>query len=122
MSVSTQGNVINLEAEVDIRQGDLRVQAERARIYFDAAPRRVGRDALTRAELRGNVRFSFGKGTAQIRGSCDRAEFLPHESVVLSGNVQATRGGNIIRGRQIIYYLHTGWIKVSEAEGVMQAE
>ena len=122
LTVSTQGNVINLEDEVEIKQGNMRVQANTARIYFNDTQRKVGRAAITKVELRGRVRFSFGSGTEKISGSCDRAELLPQESIVLSGRAQATRGGNTIRGTQIIYYLHTGWIKVTEAEGVMRSE
>ncbi len=122
LKASTQGNVINLEDEVEIKQGNVQVQADTARIYFDGGARKMGRDAIVKVELRGQVRFSFGHGTAKVRGSCDRAELLPQESIVLSGRAQATRGGNTIRGSQIIYYLHTGWIKVTEAEGVIRSE
>lgn len=122
LTVSMQGNVINLEDEVEIKQGNIQVQADTARIYFDDAQRKVEREAITKVELRGNVRFSFGDGKDKIHGSCDKAEFLPPESIVLSGRAQATRGGNTIRGTQIIYYLHTGWIKVMEAEGVIRSE
>ena len=122
LTVSTQGNVINLADEVDIKQGDLHVQADAARIYFDATQRTVAREAIIKVELRGNVRFSFGHGVEKIHGSCDRAELLPSESIVLSGRVQAKRGGNKILGAQIIYYLHTGWIKVIEAEGEIRVQ
>ena len=122
LTVSTQGNVINLEDEVEIKQGNLRVQANTARIYFNDTQRKVGRAAITKVELQGQVRFIFGSGTEKISGSCDRAELLPQESIVLSGRAQAKRGGNTIRGTKIIYYLHTGWIKVTEAEGVIRSE
>ena len=121
LTISTQGNVINLIDEVEIRQGDMQVQANRARIYFDASARQVRHEAVTKVELQGRVRFSFGQGREKIHGSCDRAEILPSESIVLSGRAQATRRGNALRGTQIIYYLHTGWIKVIEAEGVIQS-
>ena len=120
LTVSTQGNVINLTDAVEIKQGDLQVQADNARIYFDDAARKVGREAIKKVELRGNVRFSLGR--EKIHGSCDQAELLPSESIVLSGRAQATRGGNVMRGAQIIYYLHTGWLKVTEAEGVIRTE
>lgn len=122
LTFSTQGNVIHLDNGVEIEQGTIQVQADTARIYFDGGPRKVGREAIVRVELQGQVRFSFGKGAEKISGSCDKAELLPAESIVLSGRAQATQGGNTLRGAQIIYYLHTGWIKVSEAEGVIRTE
>lgn len=122
LTVSMQGNVIHLDNEVEIEQGNVHVQADTARIYFDSGLRKVGREAIVKVELQGQVRFSFGSGAEKISGSCDKAELLPAESIVLSGRAQATQGGNTIRGAQIIYYLHTGWIKVSEAEGVIRTE
>ena len=122
LTVSTQGNVINLTDEVEIKQGNMQVQADSARIYFDDASRKVGRESVTKVELLGNMRFSSGEGAEKIRGSCDKAELLPPEKIVLTGRAQVTRGNNTIRGTQIIYYLHTGWIKVTEAEGVIRAD
>ena len=122
LTLVPQDNVINLTTAVEIRQGDAVVYADTAQIFFQRSAKQAWRDAITKVVLRGRVRFSFGQGTAKVRGSSARAELLPQESITLSGDAQVTRGGNVLRGTSIIYYLHTGWIKVSEAEGVIQLE
>lgn len=119
LTVVPEHNIINLDADVEIRQGNVLVQAEHARIHL--SDQEMRREAVTKVVLRGNVRFSFVHGQKKITGQAEHAKLLPLDSITLSGRAQITQGGNVLRGKKIIYYLLTGWIKVEEAEGVIRS-
>lgn len=120
LRVSTSDNVIYLEQAVEIKHGKTSVRADSGRIYFDPSDKRLHREAITRVVLHGNVRFSLGGERFSGRG--EHAELLPQESITLSGQVTAHRGDSTIRGTRVIYYLNTGWIKVSDAQGELRSE
>ena len=118
LTVVPEHNIINLDAAVEIRQGNVLVRAEHARIHLH--DKGIHREAVTKVVLRGNVRFSFVHGQKKISGRAEYAELLPLDSITLSGRAQITQGGNVLRGAKITYYLLTGWIKVDAAEGVIR--
>ena len=120
LTVVPEHNIINLNAEVEIRQGNVLVQAEHARVHL--SDKEMHREAVTQVVLRGKVRFSFIHGQKKITGQAEHAKLLPLDSITLSGRAQITQGGNVLRGKKITYYLLTGWIKVEEAEGVIRSE
>ena len=112
-------NIINLNANVEIKQGNVLVRAEHARIHL--SDKEMRREAVTKVVLRGNVQFSFIHDQKKITGQAEHAELLPLDSITLSGQAQITQGGNVLRGAKITYYLLTGWIKVEAAEGVIRS-
>lgn len=113
-----QGGVVVLEENVVVTQADMRIEADKATIHFDQATNEVIDCVAV-----GNVKFfrrdpeTGGPVTAEGR----EAVFNNRErTVTLKGDPKLVRGGDVVRGRQIIYDLTSGWVKADRVEGVVQ--
>lgn len=116
-AVKDQSRVV-LQEDVLITQGDFRLQADEATIYFD----KKTRDA-TKVIASGRVKAfkSDVELKQRVKAECNEAVFYNQErKMVLRGNAKLWRGEDLVRGKQITYELDTGWIKADRVEGVVQ--
>ena len=116
-AVKDQSRVV-LQEDVLITQGDFRLQADEATIYFDKKTREA-----TKVIASGRVKaFKADVELKQrVKAECNEAVFYNQErKMVLRGNAKLWRGEDLVRGKQITYELDTGWIKADRVEGVVQ--
>lgn len=113
-----QGGVVVLEENVVVTQADMRIEADKATIHFDQATNEV-----IDCVAIGNVKF-FRKDPetgSPVTADGREAVFNNRErTVTLKGDPKLVRGGDVVRGRQIIYDLTSGWVKADRVEGVVQ--
>ncbi len=116
-AMKDQSRVI-LKEDVLITQGDFRLQADEATIYFDQKTReamKVIASGRVKA-LKSDVELK-----QRVKAECNEAVFYNQErKMILRGNAKLWRGEDLVRGKQITYELDTGWIKADRVEGVVQ--
>lgn len=116
-AMKDQSRVV-LKEDVLITQGDFRLQADEATIYFDQKTREAMKVIAS-----GRVK-AFKSDTElkqRVKAECNEAVFYNQErKMVLRGNAKLWRGEDLVRGKQITYELDTGWIKADRVEGVVQ--
>lgn len=115
--------ILRLPEGVIITQGDLKLEANSADIYF--LKKGQGQEDIDKAELKGNVRVTrFSKLEAErISAKGDRAIFANSERKVdLIGNARVFKEGKLITGKQISYDLDSGNITIVKAEGYVKPE
>lgn len=112
------GGVVVLEENVVVTQADMRIEADKATLHFDQATNEVIDCVAV-----GNVHF-FRKDPETgnpVTAEGREAIFNNKErTVILKGDPKLTRGGDVVRGRQILYDLTSGWVKADRVEGVVQ--
>ncbi len=112
---------VELIEEVIITQGELRLEAERAKIFYDE-----GQKEVARVVAEGNVKiFNVERSTGEkMRAFCDKVEFLnKNRTVIMEGNARLWRGTqSVIRGKKITYEIDSGWIKGDRVAGELQPE
>lgn len=111
------GKLVELDRDVVVTQGNVKLEANRAKIFFNDA------DEVTKVVVTGDVKMT--KQTEQVEDRIsargNKATFYNQERrVTLSGRAALWRGGDVVRGKQISYNLDTGWITVDKVEGVVQ--
>lgn len=112
-----KGSLI-LEEDVVVTQDDIRLEADKATIYFEQG----GKD-VREVHAVGSVKFSrTDPDTGEpIRAEGKEAFFSnAKRSVVLKGEPVLHRGSDIVRGKAIYYDLKNGWVKADRVEGVVQ--
>lgn len=112
------GGTMILEKKVIVTQDDLRITADKAVLTVDKLTNEV-----TEVVATGNVKFSKKDPELGKTVTADSKEAVFNNStrtVVLKGDPKMVRGTDVIRGRQIIYDLTTGWVKATRVEGVVQ--
>lgn len=112
---------VELIEDVVVTQGDLRMEADRAQIFYDENQREVMKVVAT-----GNVKmFNVDKSTGEkMKAFCNEVHFLNSErTVVMEGNARLWRGTqSVIRGKKITYEIDSGWIKADRVAGELQPE
>ena len=95
--VSRTPTALSLRGRAELTQGDNRIRADRVEgVVTDGV--------LSRVEATGNVYFVTPDQT--IRG--DRATYTPaNDTIVLSGDVILTQGGNVMTGARLTYNTRT---------------
>lgn len=119
LSGMRQQGVIELHSNVRVRQADLYMQSDRARVFFDE------HNDVDKVEAIGRVRMSKkdAKTGDMIRAQSERADFdAGSQRVTLNGKAVLFRGRDTIRGDVIDYDLQSGWLKASKVKGVVQPE
>lgn len=115
-----QGTVELIE-DVIVTQGDLRMEADRAQIYYDENQKEVEKVVAV-----GNVKmFNVDKSTGEkMKAYCNQVQFLNKDrTVIMEGNARLWRGTqSVIRGKKITYEIDTGWIKADRVAGELQPE
>lgn len=121
---SRDGGIIHLVKNVVITQGQLRFQANEAKVYLNQNHQsQEEQDNVDRVEVIGDVQIAkFSEDpNEKITAKGDRAFFYNEKrKVVLIGNARFWRGGHLVKGKQISYDLDTGMITVDRAEGVVK--
>ena len=113
-----QGGVVVLEENVVVTQADMRIEADKATIHFDQATNEVIDCVAV-----GNVKFFRRDPETGNPVTADGREAVFNNrdrTVTLKGDPKLVRGGDVVRGRQIIYDLTSGWVKADRVEGVVQ--
>lgn len=111
-------NKVMLKEDVIVTQGDFRLEADEATIYFDPGTREANKVIAV-----GRVKAfkSDPELKQRVKAECNEAVFHNQErKMVLRGNAKLWRGDDLVRGKQITYELDTGWIKADRVEGVVQ--
>lgn len=114
----TENGIYTLSGQVDVRQGDARVLADRMQIYFaDETSNSVGSaDDISRIIATNN--FYYITPNQEVRG--DRGVYEKKDnSFTITGDVILLQGdGNIVTGDRLIYNLETNEARfVSSCKG-----
>ena len=117
LSGDRQGKFINLITNVEVKQGDVTINSDKATIFFD------DENNVIRVVAENNVKLirtaSFPQDRVTAKG--EEAVFLNKEQrVILKRNATLVRGNCVVRGKEISYNLNSGWVTVDKVEGVMQ--
>ena len=117
-----EGDVIFLEKNVVITQANLRFRADTAKVYLE---KDGDENSVRMAEFSGHVDVnkSSDDPAEEVTASGNKAQFFNDtRKVELIGNAHLWRGGHLIKGKQITYFVDTGMITVDEAQGVVKPE
>ena len=107
-----------LEEDVVVTQDDIRLEADKATIFFEPKSRDV-----REVHAVGSVRFSrTDPDTGQpIRAEGREAIFSNSKRLItMKGEPVLHRGEDVVRGKIIYYDLKNGWVKADRVEGVVQ--
>lgn len=107
-----------LEEDVVVTQDDIRLEADKATIFFEPKSRDV-----REVHAVGSVRFSrTDPDTGQpIRAEGREAIFSNAKRLItMKGEPILHRGEDVVRGKIIYYDLKNGWVKADRVEGVVQ--
>lgn len=113
-----EGGTLILEEDVVVTQDDIRIEADKATIFFEQG----GKD-VKEVHAVGSVKFSrTDPETGQpIRAEGKEAIFYnAKRNVVLKGDPILNRGDDVVRGKVIYYDLTNGWVKADRVEGIVQ--
>lgn len=112
---------VELIEEVVITQGELRLEADRAKIFYDE-----GQKEVARVLAEGNVKiFNVERSTGEkMKAFSNQVEFLnKNRTVILEGNARLWRGTqSVISGKKFTYEVDSGWIKGDRVAGELQPE
>jgi|688.fasta_scaffold20072_6 lipopolysaccharide transport protein LptA len=107
-----------LEEDVVVTQDDIRLEADKATIFFEPKSREV-----REVHAVGSVRFSrVDPDTGQpIKAEGREAIFSNSKRLItMKGEPVMYRGDDVVRGKVIYYDLKNGWVKADRVEGVVQ--
>ena len=117
-----EGDVILLERNVVITQENMRFRSDTAKVFLE---KDGDENSVRMAEFNGHVDVnkSSDNPAEEVTASGNRAQFFNDtRKVELIGNAHLWRGGHLIKGKQITYFMDTGMITVDEAQGVVKPE
>lgn len=109
--------MVELIENVVVTQSDLRLESNKAKIFFDEASKEVknlfafGNVKITKKdEVSGKPIKAFGES----------AEYDNEKQIMtLRGDAKLYKGDDVINGNVIYYNLKTGWIKAEQVKGVV---
>jgi lipopolysaccharide transport protein LptA len=108
--------MVELIQDVVVTQGDMKMEADHAQVFFDEASHEV-----QKVVAEGNVKIhGIDENSGEkFRAYGNQAVFLNKErTVVLEGNAKLWRGeDSVIRSKKITYEMDTGWIKADRVAG-----
>lgn len=110
LEIQQENNLAIWTGNVDVIQGDIRLQAKELRVSYgqaggdtDGAANVSG--SIRRIDARGDVFMSTPTETAKgDNGTYD----VVTKMITMNGNVVLTRGKNVLRGDQLVYNMVTG--------------
>ena len=111
---------LELTKDVHIAQGDMSLDADRAKVYFD-----VETDEVKNVVASGRVRLKKkDSATGQnVDATSDVAEFdAANQIITLKGDAKLKRGEDVIRGAVIKYNLESGWVRADKVRGVVRSK
>jgi lipopolysaccharide transport protein LptA len=118
LQLQKEAGIADLEDNVVVTKGDMRLESKKARIYFKADTSEIIRVVAT-----GDVRMQKHDPSLNktIRAQGEEAVFYNMEQrVTVRGNARLWRGSDLMKGKQIDYDMGTGIVKVQQVEGVVQ--
>ena len=102
-SLEAENNVL-FTGNVDARQADVRIQADKMTVFYTAAGKGKKQE-VKRLRCEGNVEITKGEWL----GTGKTMNYLAKErKVILSGDAKAWQDTNLITGNTIVYYLDEG--------------
>jgi lipopolysaccharide export system protein LptA len=110
LEVQQDKNLAIFTGNVDVKQGNIRLQAKELRVSYGQASGETKADAnvsgsIRRIDAKGDVFMSTPTETAKgDNGSYD----VVAKVITMTGNVVLTQGGNVLRGNQLVYNMVTG--------------
>jgi lipopolysaccharide export system protein LptA len=107
MESSQEENVVNFSGNVEARQNDFTILADRMTVHYaaDAPSKESGIRAVQSIKAEGNVRMKRENWTA----SCDRMEYYEKDrKVVLLGNSKVWQNNNMVTGERVEVFLDEG--------------
>lgn len=138
---SKDSKILELVRDVVVTQGNVKLEADNAKVFFNdqnevtkvLAFGRKDREKDEKKEKeerkeKDTARNGVVKMTKETDLPQDRISARGNEAifdntkrtVTLLGNAALWRGGDVVRGKQIVYNLDSGWINVDSVEGVVQ--
>jgi lipopolysaccharide export system protein LptA len=124
MSSTETDNTVKFSGNVDAKQGDLQLRSDTMTVYYTALPESGGAandDTTQRIEKLvcvGDVEIT----REDWLGTADKMTYYADTGarrLILSGNAKAWQGGNMVSGREIIYYPDEGRSEVVGGAGVV---
>lgn len=106
---------VELEKNVVVTQGSMRLEADHAQAYYDEVTRE-----LIKVVCDGNVKmFKTDEDSGEkIKALGDSAVFMNKErKVTVEGNARLWRGNDLVRGKKIVYEMDSGWIRADRVAG-----
>ncbi len=110
MSATEKKNSVTFSGNVDAKQGDVRIQADKMEVFYTqkkkaSAPGKEAKQQVERMVCTGNVEIS----RTNWLGTADRLDYLERKrKVILSGNAKVWQDKNMVSGNKIVYYLDEG--------------
>lgn len=94
------------ESPVDVRQGNVRLQALEIRVHYNGgADRPEGQDAIRKLEAIDEVFITNGKESAEAQ----RADYdVAAAEITMTGNVRLLQGQSVMKGEQLVIDLEAG--------------
>ena len=119
LQLQKEAGIADLEDNVVVTKGNMRLESHKARIFFKADTSEIIRVVAT-----GDVRMQKHDPSLNktLRPQGEEAVFYNIEQrVTLRGNARLWRGSDSeMKGKQIDYNMNTGIVKVQQVEGVVQ--
>jgi len=107
---------VELSEDVVVTQGELKMESDKAEIFFNEATREV-----MKVVCEGNVKVAGVDPNSgeRFRALGNSGVYLNrNRTVVLEGNAKLWRGeDSVIRSKKITYEMQTGWIKADRVAG-----
>ncbi len=106
---------VELEKNVVVTQGSMRLEADHAQAYYDEVTKE-----LIKVVCDGNVKlFKTDEDSGdKIKAYGDSVVFLNKErKATMEGNARLWRGSDLVRGKKIDYEMDTGWIRADRVAG-----
>lgn len=108
--------VVELVQDVIVTQGEMKMEAEHAQVFFDEASHEV-----IKVVAEGNVKVNGVDENSgeKFRAYGNQGVFLNKErTVVMEGNVKLWRGeDSVVRSKKMTYEMNTGWVKMDRVTG-----
>ena len=117
--------MVELMQDVVVTQGEMRLEAEQAQVFFEEGARDKKDRGLVKVIAAGHPVRIFGideNSGERFRAFGNQAVFLNRErTVVLDGDAHLWRGEDaVIRSRKITYEMDSGWIRADRVAGELQ--
>ncbi len=111
---------ILLKKDVVVEQGDFKLTADEAKIFFVKGSRDVERVVALGSVKISKVALGLGE---RVTTRSKKAEFIPEKQViVLEGEARLTRGADIIEGYKVVYNLESEEVEATEVRGAVKEQ
>jgi lipopolysaccharide transport protein LptA len=119
MMGSRLAKYVDLLDEVIVTQGDIKMEADKAKVHFGAG------DEVTKVVATGNVKVTKAADLPEDRMSARGNEAIfdnRQRTVTMIGRAAMWRGSDVVRAKQITYFVDTGLFRIDSGEGVVRPQ